>query len=104
MREGHLTRPRHVAAADQPDIRDGVVRGATRAGRDQRRTGARKAGDAVNTRGLDGLSEGQLLSQSYPHSYFLSLMTDGWGRSVKAICAKRNREQRTGAACLPDDG
>jgi hypothetical protein len=34
----HVARHRHVASADQPRIRDGMVRRATSAGRDQRRT------------------------------------------------------------------
>ena len=34
VRPRHLARHRHVAPADQPCIRDGVVGGATRAGRD----------------------------------------------------------------------
>ena len=54
----HLARHRHVAAPDQPRIRDGVVGRAKRAGRDQRRTVAGQAGDAVNTRGPNGLGEG----------------------------------------------
>jgi hypothetical protein len=42
----HLAWPGEVPAADQPDSRDGMRRGATRAGRDQRRAGAGEAGDA----------------------------------------------------------
>jgi hypothetical protein len=42
---------RHVAATDQPRIRDGLVGRATRAGRHQRRAVAGEAGDAVNTLG-----------------------------------------------------
>jgi hypothetical protein len=49
---------RHVAPADQPRIRDGMMGGATRAGRDQRRAVARQAGDAVDTRGLDRFGQG----------------------------------------------
>jgi hypothetical protein len=33
----HVARHRHMAATDQPDVRDGVMGGATRAGRHQRR-------------------------------------------------------------------
>ena len=58
VREGHLSRHWHMAAADQPRIRDGLVGRATRAGRDQRRAVAGKTGDAVNPRGLNGLGEG----------------------------------------------
>ena len=54
----HLARHRYVAAADQPRIRDGMVGRAKRAGRDQRRAVAGEAGDAVDTRGLNGLGEG----------------------------------------------
>jgi hypothetical protein len=54
----HVTRHRHVAPADQPRIRDGMVGRATRAGRDQRRPVAGEAGDAVDTRGLNRLGEG----------------------------------------------
>jgi len=54
----HFARHRHVAPADQPRIRDGVVGRTKRARRDQRRAVAGEAGDAVDTRGLNGLSEG----------------------------------------------
>jgi hypothetical protein len=54
----HLTRHRHVAPADQADIRDGMVRRAKRAGRDPRRAVAGAASDAVDTRRLNGLGEG----------------------------------------------
>jgi hypothetical protein len=53
-----LTRHRHVAPANPLRIRDGVVRGATRAGRDPRRAAAGEDGDAVDPRGLHGLGEG----------------------------------------------
>jgi hypothetical protein len=46
----HLARHRHLAPADQPDGRDGVMRGATRAGRDQRRAVAGEPGDVVMMR------------------------------------------------------
>jgi len=58
MRQRHVARHQPVTPADQPRIRDGVVRRATRAGRDQRRTIAGQAGDAVDTRGGDGFSHG----------------------------------------------
>jgi hypothetical protein len=54
----HFTRHRHVAPADQPRIRDGVVGRAKRAGRDPRRAVAGEARDAVDTRGLNRLGEG----------------------------------------------
>jgi hypothetical protein len=54
----HVSRHRHVASADQPRIRDGMVGRATWAGRDQRRAIAREASDAMDTRGLHGLGEG----------------------------------------------
>src|SRR4029453_7886157 len=46
----HFARHRHVAPADQPRIRDGLVGRAKRAGRDQRRAVAGEARDAVDTR------------------------------------------------------
>jgi hypothetical protein len=67
----HVSRHRHVAPADQPRIRDGVVGRATRARRDQRRTVAGEAGDAVDTRGLKdfgqghGWQNGQTTSEHY---------------------------------------
>jgi hypothetical protein len=48
----------HGDPADQPRIGDGVVGGATRAGRDPRRAVAGQAGDAVEARGLNGLGKG----------------------------------------------
>jgi hypothetical protein len=56
MRQGHLARHRHVAPADQPGVRNGVVRGAERAGRDPRRAGVGETGDAVNAYGGEGLT------------------------------------------------
>ena len=53
----HLSRHRHVAAAEQPRIREGMVGRAIREGRDHRRAGAGEAGDAVAARGLKGFSQ-----------------------------------------------
>jgi hypothetical protein len=50
--------PQAGAHADQPRIREGVMGSATRAGGDQGRAVAGEAGDAVDTRGLNGLGEG----------------------------------------------
>ena len=50
---------RHLPAPDQPLIRDGVVGGATRPGRDERGAGAGEAGDAMDAGGFDGFGEGQ---------------------------------------------
>ena len=58
MGQRHFARHGHLAPTDQPCIRDGVVRSATRTGRDQRRAVADEAGDAVDARGLNGLGEG----------------------------------------------
>ena len=49
----HLPRHRHVAPADQPRIRDGVMGGATRSGRDPRRAIPREASDAREVGGVD---------------------------------------------------
>jgi hypothetical protein len=57
VRQRHVPRRRHLAAADQAYIGDGVMRGAKRAGRDQRRAGAGAASDAVEARGLEGLGQ-----------------------------------------------
>jgi hypothetical protein len=56
--ERHSTRIGHVAPADQSHIRDGVMGGAKRAGRDQGGAVAGAAGNAVNPRGLNRLGEG----------------------------------------------
>jgi hypothetical protein len=53
----HFARHRHVAAADQPRIRDGMMGRATRAGRDQRHTVAGEAGDAAGACALKGFGE-----------------------------------------------
>jgi hypothetical protein len=50
---------RHVALANQSRIRDGVMGGATWAGRDSRRTVADEAGDTMDTRGLERFRQGQ---------------------------------------------
>jgi hypothetical protein len=54
VRPRHFARPRHLAPADQPDIRDGVMGGATRAGRYQGRTLTGAADDAADSGGLEG--------------------------------------------------
>jgi hypothetical protein len=54
----HLARHGHMAPADQPDVRGGVLGGAEGASRDPRRAGAGATGDAVDTRGLDGFGQG----------------------------------------------
>jgi hypothetical protein len=57
VRQRHLPRQGHLAPTDQPHVRDRLRRGATRAGRDQRRAGAGEASDAVEARGLDGFGQ-----------------------------------------------
>src|SRR5262245_53139092 len=47
----HLAWQQHVAPADQPDVREGVMRGAKRAGRHQGGAVARAAGDTVDACG-----------------------------------------------------
>jgi hypothetical protein len=54
----HVTRHRHLAPADQPRIREGMVGRVTRAGHDQPHAVAGEAGVAVDTRGLKGFSQG----------------------------------------------
>jgi hypothetical protein len=49
----HVAAQRHLPAADQPRIRDGLVGRATRAGDDQRRAIAGAAGDAVDAGGVE---------------------------------------------------
>jgi hypothetical protein len=53
VRQRHVARHRHEAAADQPRIREGVVGRATRAGRDPRRAVAGEARDAREVGGVD---------------------------------------------------
>jgi hypothetical protein len=58
-----LVRPRHLAwhgevpTADQPHIRDGMVRGATRAGRAPRRAVVGEIGDTVEAHRVAGLRQ-----------------------------------------------
>jgi hypothetical protein len=52
MDQRHFGRHRHVAAADQPDILDGVVRRAIWARGDQRRPVSSDASDVVDAAGL----------------------------------------------------
>ena len=54
----HLTRHGDMSAADQPHIRDGVMRGAKRTRGDQGRAVAGEAGDAMDSGGLQGFGEG----------------------------------------------
>jgi hypothetical protein len=60
VRQRHLAWHGHLAPTDQPDVRNGVVRSATRARRDEGGAVVGEAGDAVNTRGLDGFSQGHI--------------------------------------------
>ena len=48
----HVARQRHLAPADQPRIRDGMMGGGTRAGCDRRGAVAGEAHDTVEVRGL----------------------------------------------------
>jgi hypothetical protein len=48
----------YKTAADEAHIRDGVMRGTTRAGREQGRVAAGEAGDTVHAAGLEGLGQG----------------------------------------------
>jgi hypothetical protein len=57
VRQRHLTRHRHLAAADQADVRDGVVGGATGARGDYGGVGAGEAGDAVDACGFNGFGQ-----------------------------------------------
>jgi hypothetical protein len=52
----HLARRGDEPAADQPHIRDRLMRGAKRARGDDRRVGAGEAGDAMDARGVDSSS------------------------------------------------
>jgi hypothetical protein len=55
VRQRHLARQRHPAPTDQAQVRDRLMRGATRAGGDQRRAVAGAAGNTMDARGLKGL-------------------------------------------------
>jgi hypothetical protein len=59
----HVARHRHVAAADQPRIRDSVMGRAKQTGRDQRRAVAGEAGDAMDAGGVEGVGEGSDLAE-----------------------------------------
>jgi hypothetical protein len=54
VRPLHLARQWHLAPADQPDIGDGVMRGAKGPGCDQGRPVAGEASDAMDARGFNG--------------------------------------------------
>jgi hypothetical protein len=57
MRQGDLARHRELAATDQPDIGNGVMRGATRAPGHHCRAGTGEAGHVMDARGLQGFGE-----------------------------------------------
>jgi hypothetical protein len=68
----HFTRHRHVAPADPPCIRDGVVGRAKRAGRDQRGAIPREAGDTMDAGRLNAFCPSALqLSLSVSPSFGL---------------------------------
>src|SRR5262245_37143603 len=58
MGQRHFTWHRHVTAADQSHIRNGVMRGPKGTGRDQRRALPGEAGHTVEARGLEGFRQG----------------------------------------------
>jgi hypothetical protein len=60
VRQRHLTGHGDVAAADQADVGDGVMRGAKGARGDEGRVAAGQPGHTVDPRRLDGLSQGHL--------------------------------------------
>src|SRR5262245_11999273 len=64
VRQRQVTRHRHVAAADQPRIRDSMVGDTKRASRHQRGAVASEAGDALNTHGRNGLGIGYIGSNA----------------------------------------
>jgi hypothetical protein len=57
VRPRHVARHRHLAAADQPQLREGVMGGAKGARGDQGGAGAGEAGDAVDAGGFDGFGQ-----------------------------------------------
>jgi hypothetical protein len=57
VRQRHLAGQRHLSPTDPAHIGDRVVRGANRAGGDQRRAVAGEAGDAMDAGGVDGFGE-----------------------------------------------
>jgi hypothetical protein len=57
----HLTRHRHMAAPDQPRIRDRMMGRAKRLGRDTHRADASEAGDTIDVGGVDGLDQEPVL-------------------------------------------
>src|SRR5712692_1679710 len=56
--ERHLAGPRYGAAADEPSIADGVMRGAEGPRAHQAASIFQDSGDAVDARGLDGFFQG----------------------------------------------
>jgi hypothetical protein len=58
VRQRHLTRHRHLTAADQPDSRQGLVGGAKWPGGDQGHAPVGEVGDAMNTGGVEGFGQG----------------------------------------------
>jgi hypothetical protein len=58
--ERHLARHRYVAPADQPDIRDGVMGGATRARGHDGRAPASAASNAMDANGVEGVGQGHV--------------------------------------------
>ncbi len=57
VRQRHLPRHGQLAAADQPHIRDGVVRGPERARGDEGGAPTGEAGDAMDAGGLQGFCQ-----------------------------------------------
>jgi hypothetical protein len=58
VHQGDLIPQRHLAAADQPRIRDRMMGGATWTSRERCHARTRRSGDAVDAGGLNGLSQG----------------------------------------------
>jgi len=58
MPQRHVAGHQYVLPADQPDVRDCLMRGVERAGRYQHHVGTGEADDAVDARRFQGIREG----------------------------------------------
>jgi hypothetical protein len=91
----YVTHHRHVAAADQPRIRDGMVGRATRAGGDQRRAVAGEPGNTVDARGLNGLGEGHRRQDGGESAGQLRLARPWGTKEEQVVPANRRHLQRS---------
>ena len=105
MREADFAGSRHAAAADQPRVADGVVRGTERAARHKRLSGGQASGHGMHLRRLHRLLqlEGREDSRQAPREHGLARSRRP-GQQQIVPSRGRHHERALGMGLTPDVG